>query len=330
MLIDFGYSEKHDILFIVLLIFSPAQFIYPNLIMSETLLQFLIILLVWVFIKYRKDGKFLTGVWYGIILVLCVLTKPVFVYFIFLNALYFIWLSYKGRTLKLLLLGLLPFIFLFAYQIRNYNNTGVFETSSIGRSALVGYNVNLFLVKTEGKRAADSTIASIDSLAKLKGGYKEQVAFRKRQAISVIIKKPIRYAIFHIKGMAGFFIDPGRFDIVSFFNLSNEKSAGLLYLINETGLKGALDFLIKKSPGLFIILLIIGLFNLFKAVCFLLFIFGKKINKDLLWFIVFLIIYVALMTGPLGASRFMMPLLPLYIGCCLLVFSGIKRKPSDN
>jgi 4-amino-4-deoxy-L-arabinose transferase-like glycosyltransferase len=326
MLLDFGYSTKYDILFIILLLFTPSQFIYTNLIMSETLLQFLIILLVWFFIKYNKNEKFIDGVWYGIIVTLCVLTKPVFVYFIYLNVLYFIWLSYRKRTFKLLLLGLIPFIFLSAYQIRNYNNTGVFETSSIGRSTLVSYNVNLFLVKTEGVCAADSTISSIDSLSKLKNGYKEEVAYREEQTLSVIMKHPIRYALFHIKGMTGFFLDPGRFDLVNFFNFKNEKNSGLLYLINEKGIKGTIAFLMKDSPGRLIILLIVGFFNLLKAACFLLFIFSRKINKGVLWFIVFLIFYIALLTGPLGASRFMMPLLPLYMGCCLLFVSGIKVK----
>lgn len=147
MLLDLGYSAKYDILFAILLLLTPSQFIYTNLIMSESLLQFLIILLVWFFIKYSNDDNFLQGVWYGIILTLCVLTKPVFVYFIYLNVVYFIWRSYRKRTLKLLLLGFIPLVFLFAYQIRNYNSTGVFETSSIGRSTLVSYNVNLFLLK---------------------------------------------------------------------------------------------------------------------------------------------------------------------------------------
>jgi len=253
---------------------------------------------------------------------LCVLTKPVFVYFVFVNVLYFLWISIKRATAKPLLISLIPLIFLFTYQYRNYRQTGVFEASSIVTINLLDYNAYFFLVKTQGQQAADSAILNIDSLSKLRGTYKEEVAYKKQQATAIVMKQPVCYALFHTKGIAGFFLDPGRFDLVNFFNLKSEKINGLLYQINQVGLIGAFAFLFKHSFVLLLFLTLIFLFNTFKFLCFVFFIFRHNSNKYFKGFVLFLILYVAFLTGPIGASRFMMPLLPLYIGCCLLFLSN--------
>jgi 4-amino-4-deoxy-L-arabinose transferase-like glycosyltransferase len=330
MLLKYGYSAKYDLLFIILLLVTPSQFIYANLIMSETLLQFLIILMVWFFVKYLNERRHIYGLFYTAILSLCVLTKPVFVYFVFVNVLCFLWISIKRATAKPLLISLIPLILLLTYQYRNYRQTGVFEASSIVTINLLDYNAYFFLVKTHGQQAADSAILNIDSLSKVRGTYKEEIAFKKQQATAIIMKQPVSYALFHTEGIAGFFLDPGRFDLVNFFNLKSEKINGLLYQINKVGLKGALAFLVKHTFVLLLFLTLIFLFNTFKFLCFVFFIIRLNSNKYLKGFVLFLILYVAFLTGPLGASRFMMPLLPLYIGCCLLFLSNRKIRHSRH
>jgi len=330
IILNYGYSDKYDILFIVLLLLTPAQFIYANMIMSDTLFQFFIILLVWFFIKYMNEKRYLYGFLYAIALALSVLTKPVFVYFIFLNVLFFIWISIKRVTLKPLLLSLIPLILLFTYQYRNYRQTGVFEVSSIVTANVLDFNINFFLAQTKGMKTADSTISAIDSISALQGTYKEKVAFKKQHTITVIKQQPGRFFIYHTKGVAGFFLDPGRFDLVNFFNLNAEKTNGLLYLINQVGLKGALEFLLKHAFLLLLCLAIIFIFNILKFLLLIGFIFQRHINKYLKWFILFLIFYVAFLTGPLGVARYMMPLAPLYIGCGLIFLSHIFNQNSEN
>ena len=328
--LNFGYKEKYDKLFIVLLVFTPAQFIYANMIMSDTLFQFFIILMVWFFIKFVNERRYFYGIIYSIALAASVLTKPVIVYFIFANVLLFIWVSFKRASLKPFLISLVPMIVLFTYQYRNYRQTGVFEVSSIVTQNVLDFNIYFYLVKTEGLQTADSTVSSIDSIAELKGTYKNKVAFKKKHSVPIVMKRPVSYFVYHTKGMAGFFLDPGRFDLVNFFNLNAEKINGLLSQINEVGLKGALAFLFKHSFVLLITLGIIFLVNIFKFICFIGFIFQRNSNKYIKWFMLFLIFYIAFLTGPLGVSRYMMPLTPLYIGCGLLFLSHTLNHNSDN
>jgi hypothetical protein len=330
IILKYGYSDKYDILFIILLFFTPAQFIYANMIMSDTLFQFLIILLVWFFIKYMNEKRYLYGFLYTTVLALSVLTKPVFVYFIFLNVLFFIWISVKRASLKPLLLSLIPLVLLFTFQYRNYRQTGVFEVSSIVTANVLDFNINFFLAQTEGKQKADSTITAIDSISALQGTYKDKVAFKKQHTIEIIKQQPVRFFIYHTKGMAGFFLDPGRFDLVNFFNLNAEKTNGLLYLINQVGYKGALVFLLKHSFLLLLLLAIIFIFNIIKFLFLIGFIFQGRFNKYLKWFILFLIFYVAFLTGPLGVARYIMPLAPLYIGSGLLFLSQKLNKNLES
>lgn len=328
--LNYGYKEKYDKLFIVLLLFTPAQFIYANMIMSDTLFQFFIILMVWFFIKFMNERRYFYGLLYSIVLALIVLTKPVIVYFIFANVILFIWISFKRASLKPLLLSLIPLILLFTYQYRNYRQTGVFEVSSLVTTNLVYYNAYYFLVYTEGLQKADSTIAYIDNVSKQRKTYKDDVVFKKQQVISIIKKRPLSYAIFHTKGIAGFFLDPGRYDLVSFFNPSAKKTNGLLYHINQDGLKGALLFLLKHSFVLLISLAAVFASNLFKFYCFIRFLFQRNISKYAKGFIVFMIFYVAFLTGPLGVARYIMPLTPLYIGCGLLFLSHKLNRNGEN
>lgn len=298
--------------------------------MSDTLFQFLIILLVWFFIKYMNEKRYLYAFLYSAILALSVLTKPVFVYFVFVNVLFFIWISFKRLTVKPFLLSLIPLMILFTYQYRNYRQTGVFEVSSIVTANALDYNLYLFLTKTDGVLTADSTISAIDSISALQKSYKNKVAFKKQHAIAIVMKRPVKYAFFHIKGFAGFFLDPGRFDLVNFFNLNAEKTKGLLFQINQVGLKGALAFLLKHSYVLLIFLTFIFASNLFKFYCFIRFIVQRNINKYSKGFIIFMILYVAFLTGPLGVARYIMPLAPLYIGCGLLFLSHKLNKNVEN
>jgi len=330
IILKYGYLVKYDILFIVLLFVTPSQLIYANMIMSDTLFQFLIILMAWFFTKYMNERRSLFGLIYSLLLGLSLLTKPVIVYFIFANVLFFIWISFKRASFKPLLISLIPLLVLFTYQYRNYRQTGVFEVSSIVTANVLDFNIYYYLAKTEGLQTADSTVGAIDSISALQGSYKNKVAYKKQYSVPIVMKHPVSYFLFHTKGMAGFFLDPGRFDLVNFFNLKAEKINGLLSQINQTGLKGALAFLFKHSFLLLISFAVIFLANIFKLICFTGFIFRRNINKYFKWFLLFLVFYVAFLTGPLGVARYMMPLAPLYIGCCLLFLSLTLNKKTVN
>lgn len=324
LLVKFGYATRYDFIFLLLLVFTPSHFIYANLIMSETLFQFLLILACWYLVKYLAEGSGTNGLWYSLILTLCVFTKPVFIFMIALNALFWLVYSIRKSTFKPVLLSLIPLLFLLTYQYRNYRQTHVFEVSSITTINLVDYNTYFYLVKTQGKQRADSTISAIDGISKQKAGFAGEVKYKKQMAVHILLKNPLGYTLFHLKGVAGFFLDPGRFDLVNFLQIPSGGEDGLLYQLNQGGIKGALGFMLKHTWGLLFIIATVLLVNLIKLILFVFFVFQRRVNIQIKGIIVLTILYIALLTGPLGASRFMMPVIPFYIGGCLLFVSGLK------
>lgn len=330
IIMKYGYLAKYDLLFIVLILFTPSQYIYASMIMSDTLFQFFIILMVWFFIKYMNEKRLLYLLIYSVLLGLSAFTKPVIIYFIFANVIFFIWISFKRASLKPLLLSLIPLILLFAYQYRNYRQTGVFEASSLVTTNLVHYNAYYFLIYTEGLQKADSTIARMDSLSKQRKSYKDDIASQRQQVIEIVKKRPVSYTIFHTKGIANFFLDPGRVDLASFFIPNAPKTNGILYHLKQDGLKGTLAFMFNESFLLIIALAMIFLFNVFKLLCFIRFIFQRNSNKYFKGFILVLVFYIAFITGSVGIARYLMPLVPLYIGCGLIFLSYAQNYNSEN
>jgi len=78
--------------------------------------------------------------------------------------------------------------------------------------------------------------------------------------------------------------------------------------------KGAVRFLFSDGVGgMSFFLVFIMLANLLKIGGIALFTLNRKVDIHIRFFLVLLIIYLVFATGPLGASRFAVPLIPLVI-----------------
>ena len=117
--------------------------------------------------------------------------------------------------------------------------------------------------------------------------------------------------------------------MANFFNLDSGKDneVGLLKQLNENGLNGAIQYL-KNQPLLILIgFSMVLLFNLIKLFGFIWFLIKQlRTAKLVLWVMLGLICYIAILTGPLGASRFMVPILPLYLFISLYGISDFVKK----
>ena len=80
-----------------------------------------------------------------------------------------------------------------------------------------------------------------------------------------------------------------------------------------------------------VILVLIALFKLIKVTGFLFYLFQKNEQLQLRIFLVILVGYLALVTGPLGASRFLLPVELLIIGGAVKGWAPIllRVKPSS-
>jgi hypothetical protein len=198
----------------------------------------------------------------------------------------------------------------------NFERTGSYEFSSIQHINLRDYNLRYFQTYKYGSEYAENILDSIINKARDTDVYNDKIKLINSTSLNYLKKDAISYFLFHFAGIPKFFIDPGRFDLYIYFNFDPNKisEVGFIRHLNEGGLKGAFEFL--KSQPLFIIILfnVVLLINIFKLLGFVWFII-KFLKKDSLifWIMLIFVGYISGITGPVGAARFVIPILPLYL-----------------
>ncbi len=310
----FGDKKRGAWLLLPLILFFPAQFIYANLVMAEILLQIVImlaVLLMWLYLG-SLERKYLWG--YQFLLILSILIKPVMYLFVVPNFLFSIYLFIKRKRRLTLISGLLPLVFVIIYAGINQQRTGLYHVSSIQTTNLVDYNMYYFLMNREGAENAGKVKDQVYEQCAGTKDFKAHESCLKQQALEVIKEDPVAYALFHIKGIIRMFIDPGRFDLYNFFHIEKKDSRGFLFYLNQGGIRGAWHYFLEQPLLIILTLGFIALFNLVRLAGFLAFLFNRNVSPEFRILLVLLIGTIAAATGPLGASRFLLPVVLLITG----------------
>jgi hypothetical protein len=241
------------------------------------------------------------------------LLKPVLLPTIVLSPLLFLYFSTrkKQRGSVSLLLPLLIFILGGAI---NYINTKNFEYSSISTINLGQYNAKLTIAKAYGFDSAQSYVSKSEfATPRSSTQYSDYKTGVKALAISTIIDNLAAYTAVHIAGSLKMLVDPGRFELYTFFNEPTADSSltEMIYAQRWNEIKSILT----QRPLLFILfvsLFAIALLKLLIAAFSL-----ARIKK--LTFILLITAYFVAIAGPVGAARFMLPVSVIYL---ILVCEG--------
>lgn len=314
------YKQINQKIYIVFFVTSFSQFIYSNYIMGEILFQFFIIILCYLFHEIITKKTITHLFLFQMTIVLLFLTKPIFYLFVIPNILLCIW--FTRHVKKAYLFSLMPIIVCVLYMNWNYQRTGSFEFSSIQNINLKNYNLYYFHVSKYGEEYALNINTEITEKADNKTTYAEKQKLIKEKCFYYITKDWASYTLRHLMGSFRMFLDPGRFDVYNFFEFKKNSGTGFLKHLNKNGIFGALEYF-KKQPFLILIVIpVIFLFNIIKIVGFILF-WIKNHNKapTVFWFMLFIITYFVVLTGLIGAARFLVPILPIYILFAVLGFS---------
>ena len=314
MLKIFSPEKQGNAILLALLVLFPAQFIYSNMVMTEVLFQFVLMLAAFRLYRYIQTERIGLLWLYQLLLIVAILIKPVMYLFIVPNVILFIVLYFKSRQRLVLISSFVPVIFVIILGGVNQQRTGYYHISSIQQINLVDYNLYYFLMDRDGEDAASATKEQIHATCDAQIDFKERSECLTDSATSVFKEDLKGYALFHLKGMIRFFIDPGRFDIYNYFGIERESGKGFLYHLNEGGLKGAWRYFISQPVLVIILLLLIALVNLLRLFGFLAFLFNRSFKLEFRLFLFFLVAFLAFATGPLGASRFMLPVVLLLTG----------------
>lgn len=310
----------------------PAQLIYANALMSEIPLQAVLLGGVGLAASFGRTGRarYLAGA--AGALVAAWLLKPVMAPFTLVFLGITVWLAWCRRRPVLALLGALPLLLALAYMGWNEQRTGYFHFSSIAEINLLHYNAAGVLRQAEGPAAEAAWVARTLRVANAQPSFAARQHTMRAAAAAVLWRYPLRYAGQHGLGMAAFLLDPGRFDASVF--LAQAQAAGLLSYLRSEGVAGVGKALLRQPTGLLLLLLLTTLANglrLGLAVRGLLQPTRQSpLAADWLglaapagrWVAAGLLLYLALLTGPLGAARFLVPGWPLLLALALRGLRG--------
>lgn len=313
----------------------PAQLIYASAVMSELVLQAVLVLGLGLAAGFARSGRarYLAGV--AAALVVAWLLKPVFVPATVLFGLAAAWLAWRRRRPLLLLVGAAPLVLALGYMGWNWQRTGYFHFSSISTINLLHYNAAGVVRQAQGPAAEEAWVAQTLRQANAQPTFAARQAAIETAAVAVLRQHPLRYAAQHVVGMGTFFLDPGRFDTSVF--LGRNQSAGLLAALRSQGLAGVVRGVAQQSALLLALLLVTLLANMLRLALALRGLERRgppstPSPRDWLglatpggrWRAAGVLLYLALLTGPLGAARFLVPAWPLLLA---LALRGLPRAP---
>jgi hypothetical protein len=319
-----GWNNYLSIL--ILLFFFPTQMIYANMIMAEMLFQTMLTLAFYFSLKYflkRNANDFL---WLNVFLSLAVLVKPVFYLFYIPWIIFVIWYFIKWKiNSKIIYFALMLPATILVISWRNYKLTNVFQYSSVHENHVTNFSLRNAIQYEKGRTFADSVVTNIIAKAKEKVSYKEYREYLMTENYRLLNEYKTSFILLSIKGMLQFFIDPGRWDLFSFFDrIPEDNPKGFYDHFKEEGIKGAVKYVSSFSPLLIIYLIICAFVNIFILIMFIFFLSNKTIASAIRLFAFLLIMYIAMVTGLMGSARYRTAVYPVLLFVIPFAIEQIK------
>ncbi len=276
----------------------PGQIIYSQMIMAETLLQFLLLASAFFLVLFLKRKSWIFIILLNISLGMAVLCKPVMLYFWVPNLFLHILLFRKISRKVILAASLIPILFISLWCWRNYQVTGVYHFSSL-KTSHIRFSI---------PGAPDEFISSSkeDFSKELDGA--DKLASSMLLDPKAIISKASRLP----RNMASFFLDPGRFDAYSFVPLKEENISTKTFFHPDED--WSVYFRSISTPVL-IYLGMLLLVNLMIILAFLPFPFLSGPDPYLRFYIVLLVLYMSAVVAAaaMGTARYRLSVEPLLI-----------------
>jgi hypothetical protein len=171
------------------------------------------------------------------------------------------------------------------------------------------------LINAKGEIYADSVIEASITEANAQQDYGKRLQWIDKKAMAIILQYPADFAKLYLKGVAAFFLDPGRFDAYHFFHIDEQNTPGLMLEVQTKGFPAIVQNLQRAPLWLLILLLFSFGWNVFVVLVFIYFLLTSNLPRELRLLLFLFVCYIAAATGPVGVSRYRVPIYPLlFIG----------------
>ncbi len=305
-------------------ILQPSQFIYPTLIMTESLFQISISGSFFAFLIYmhsRKSTYFLLSM---IFLFISVIIKPVAsIISIAIIPIAIVFILREKLSRVLIAVALIPFLAVLILSAGNYGRTKSLSVSSVGSINIMRYYTYMFLKGEKGDLYADRFLDECTSYKDSSNQAGKIEKFYINRSLAEIKKQPIQFLLFNIKGWINYFLDFGRYDLNQIIKGNNHESDGLLVKYSKGGYSALIDYIRGLNPLVavsYILMIFFNLINLLSLCFYLFFCNDNRYAKTLCAIYIFSIM---LATSAIGASRFRQPIFPIMIYAMIFNFNAL-------
>lgn len=291
----------------------PSSWIYAHVFMSETLLQFLLVLSLYLVYKAASTKQIVYFWLVHLFLALLYLTKPVGLACWIIVLCWQAW-RMKPRSVKPVLLAATMHMLIIAGVVSlNHKNTGVHEYSSVGRKLLINYTIPAVLSEETGK---DSAFGKIRVFQKSLEGlsYPKQCSLTDNYISYTILEQPAAVVTAYLKGVFHFLTDAGRWDL--------DLAAGNTGELPSFSKDGIAETLASRSPWywFFALWTFAGAMGLIVLACVGL---NRKMpDSGFRLLFVAIVCWFMFATGPSASARFRVPVFPLIV---MLAVPGLVK-----
>ncbi|MCM8827618.1 MAG: glycosyltransferase family 39 protein [Candidatus Omnitrophica bacterium] len=326
----------------ILLSLDFTTFTYSQMLLTETLFTFFLLIAVTRGIylilsnqKYIKNALLL-----GSFSALATLVRPISYYLIYPILIFFIvarvyCCKIWRKTLFKLFLIILPWIILIGgWQLRNFYVSGSFDFSYIEAVDLLFYRGAEIIAIKDGISRQEAREKIIQSLPKLEN-WSEAMRYRyfKKEGLSLILQHPFIYTKVMLKSIFLLLIAPADTEFLAYLGIKdrNEKVGPLRDLlrlplknyIKKWIAKRTLEFIVFLFAIFYLITLYItATYSLYKIST------GQKEQISPTIFIFIIILYFLIISaGPEAGARLRVPLMPFF---CLLSARGCVKNKIKN
>jgi len=292
-------------------ILTPSQVIYATSIMSEIPFQFFLTVGVVAAILFFEERSTKWIIVSAIAISIGFTVKPVLYPAAVLFSLAGLAYALRKRHLRYVPIVLIPAVCVIAMASWNYTRVQVFEVSSIQTTNMLDVNMKLVLYQAEGQERGDQIIDSLEEEIGKIQNYGTRQKFRSQQSKKIFLEHPITATYQFAKGVLLFFVDPGRFDFITYAGIENKQGLMNAFASQDSGV--IQKILRSMPPWLWIVLVLVFSFNIVKIVYFARFL-KRNAERKAVWIPLSCgIAYIALASGPLGVSRYALPAVPLIL-----------------
>lgn len=326
-----GVKINYYLWLLLSIVFFANQLILCNMVMTEILFQFFLVVAFWFFVNYLQSEKTKNIFWMNIAFALAVLARPILLYFSFPMIVLSAWLAWKKKNMKIFLFSFILPAVVALWCFRNYEQTGFYHYSYIKYFNLPDYNVSMLLSKEYGKDYADSTIKVMHQQAGQFTTIEEKGNYLEKESMRLIKEHKLSYLLLNIKGSLIVFIDPGRIDWFAFFRIGSDPFADSIWLqYKKDGFTGVFNAFKNFPVALLLTFIVIMIWNLALLIALIYYVFVWWGDYRARIFILVLLGYLTLITGPYGTARFKVSYYPLLVYVFIAVADHIYQKRKNQ